>query len=85
MSEVSFSLGNRIERISITKEDTDTLVEQKLIEIFGINSSAGIYGIRNSETGRIYSLLEILSNPLLLNGLPGSIIVGGTIAVVWNN
>ena len=83
MSEVSFSLGNRVERIPITKEDTDSSVEQKLVDIFGINASAGIYGIRNSETGQIYSLLEIRSNPMLLHGRPGNIIVGGRSKMSW--
>jgi hypothetical protein len=85
MSEVSFSLGNRVERISITKEDTDSSVEQKLVDIFGINATAGIYGIRNSETGQIYSLLEIRANPMLLNGQPGHIIVGGRVKSIWIN
>lgn len=85
MSEVSFSLGDRVERISITKEDTDSSVEQKLVDIFGINASAGIYGIRNRETGQIYSLFEIRTNPMLLNGQPGNVIVGGRMKSIWSD
>ena len=78
MTEVLFSLGSKMERILITNQDTEAIIGEKLAQVFGISYPSDIIGVRNIETGRIYSLQEIISDPSVFDGNTGSIVIGRT-------
>ena len=78
MSEVALSLGNKVERILIQPTDSESCFHEKLCKSFGFSMETDITGIKNQNTGRIYSTAEIVKNPLILSDSVGNIIIGSS-------
>lgn len=78
MSEIVLSFGNKTEQIPVMPTNAEVSFREKLCSVFGISASTEITGIKNTRTGRIYSVEEIAHSPQLLADASGMIIVGCT-------
>lgn len=78
MSEIVLSCGSKTEQIPVMPTDSEVSFREKLCNAFGISANTEITGIKNTRTGRIYSVEEIAHNPRLLADASGTVIIGCT-------
>ena len=63
MTEVTFSYGEKKKRIVLSGTESESAVLQELSIAFMLPPNTDIVGLKNLDTGRIYSLSEVISRP----------------------
>lgn len=76
MAEVTFSFGQQTKRMTLSGTESEVAVQQELCSAFGFPPNTEITGIKNGNTGRVYSFTEVITRPGVIADSEALVLVG---------
>ena len=73
---MTFSFGQQTKRMTLSGTESEVAVQQELCSAFGFPPNTEITGIKNGNTGRVYSFTEVITRPGVVADSEALILVG---------